>query len=162
MAWSAVRHSAAYCYTAWSYTARPIPYMRPTWRGHATYKRPMSVSNRVWRNRRNRIWRNHYLLMRPIVTYIPRGVVSRTPHPLATRVVLLRCGLLPGGAMTYLATPPALDRPHCNLTSRQSLQLSECGLLPLTRRRACHTHTHTHTHTRLSLELYIVIFHPAR
>ena len=23
------------------------------------YKRPMSVSNRVWRNRRNRIWRNH-------------------------------------------------------------------------------------------------------
>ena len=77
----------------------------------------------------------------------------------ATRgVVLLRCGLFArGGSMTYLAAPPALDRPRCNLTSRQSLQLSECGLLPLTRQRACQL-----THTRLSLELDIVIFHPAR
>ena len=73
-------------------------------------------------------------------------------------MVLLRCGLFArGGSMTYLAAPTALDRPRCNLTSRQSLQLSECGLLPLTRRRACQL-----THTRLSLELDIVIFHPAR
>ena len=70
--------------------------------------------------------------------------------------------------MTHLAAPPALDRPRCNLTSRQSLQLSECGrpptqllLLPLTRRRACQL-THTSSSNRLSLELDIVIFHPAR
>ena len=34
--------------------------------------------------------------------------------------------------MTYLTAPPALDRPRCNLTSRQSLQLSECGRPPAT------------------------------
>ena len=51
--YSVVR-GAAYRYTAWCARAAYL-YMRPTWRGHATYKRPMSVSNRVWRNRRNRI-----------------------------------------------------------------------------------------------------------
>ena len=104
-----------------------VPHTRPTatrrgfWRGpppHSNASHGAAYPHAAWS------------AARPTPT---RRSLAQRGAPIATRSAeptAMGRNLRAGGAMTYLAAPPALDRPRCNLTSRQSLQLSECGRPP--------------------------------
>ena len=103
------------------------PYMYPTRRG-------------LWGiSSARRPWCGAPSAARPTAT---RRSLAQRGAPIATRSAeptAMGRNLRAGGAMTH-RRPTTTTHPHRNLTSRQSLQLSECGLLPLTHTRAGHSH----------------------